>query len=81
MSAAAQSLLVSNTGTRRVILGAPPKSKGGGKILKFDTPADSGVPADKRIGNVHTLTGADAERVRSSKVFEAVKDRLSLRVG
>ncbi len=81
-AAAGKDLTLANRGTNRVFIGPGAKSKGGStKMLKFDTAADTAVPADKRLGQVHTITGADAERIRSSKVFEAVKDRVGLRVG
>ena len=79
---AAKPLTVTNQGSRRVILGPPAKSKGGtGKLVCFDTQADKDVPNAKRLGQSHTLTGADAERVRASKTVAAMKDRLGLKVG
>jgi hypothetical protein len=75
-----EQITVTNAGTRRVIIGPPPASKGGGKAVRFDTSADDKVPADKRLGRVHVLKDGDAERVRASKVVQAVKDRLELRI-
>lgn len=74
------SITVRNAGSRRVILGPPPKSKGGGSLIAFDTEADAAVPAGKRLGQVHTIEGERAEQLRGSKVFAAVKDRLQLQV-
>jgi hypothetical protein len=71
---------ISNTGSRRVVVGPPAKSKGGGAMLKFDTSADAGVPASKRIGSTHKLEGTAAKGVRESKVVAALKDRLGLRM-
>lgn len=78
--ATASKTMIRNTGTRRVILGAPPKSKGGGSMVRFDTAADAGIPAAKRLGQVHELEGERAKGLVTSKVFMAMKDRLGLQV-
>lgn len=82
MSTPEKDLVLANGGTRRVIIGPGPRSKGGGgKLVRFDTAADAKIPEGKRLGQTHKLTGADAERVRTSKVVEALKDRLELKAG
>lgn len=80
MAASTSKTMIRNTGSRRVILGAPAKSKGGGAMVRFDTAADAGVKADKRLGQVHELEGDRAKSVVGSRVFQAMKDRLGLQV-
>lgn len=80
MSAAAK-VAVTNNGTRRVIIGAPAKSKGGGSLVKLDTAADSVVAAGKRFGQTHVIEGASAEAIRSSKTVEAMAAKLGVKVG
>lgn len=70
---------IRNTGSRRVILGRPAKSKGE-SMVRFDTPADSAVPAAKRLGQVHQLEGERGQKLVKSKVFLGLKDRLGLQV-
>lgn len=76
-------LMLRNAGTRRLIIGGRPNQR---PIARFDTDADAEaerngmLPKDKRLGQVHKLEGSDAERVRSSKVVDALKDRLKLQV-
>lgn len=84
----AKKLTLRNTGSRRIIVGPPAKSKGGagGRLHLLGTSDDdkirSQVPEGKAVvpGTSVTLEGAAADAVRGSKVLEAVKDRLGLRV-
>ncbi len=69
---------VINMGTRRLVVGPGPKSKGGDrKLIKFDTSADAAVEPSKRIGQTHTVPGAVIE----SKTFKAMGEKLGLKVG
>jgi hypothetical protein len=78
-SPAADKLTLRNTGTRRVVLGPPAKSKSGSRaVTVLGTSDDAGVPADKRRDQVVVLEGEAAKALRDSTVFAAVKDRLGL---
>jgi Zn-dependent M28 family amino/carboxypeptidase len=81
--AAPGKLTIRNTGTRRVVIGPPAKSKrdaSAAALIKFDTDADEAVPKDKRIGTTRELTGAAATAVRGSKTVQAMGERLGLRM-
>lgn len=72
-------LTVRNTGSRRVVLGPPAKSKSGSRaVTVLGTSDDAMVPAGKRRDQVIILEGDAAKRLRDSTVFAAVKDRLGL---
>lgn len=80
-----QPLILRATGSRRVVVGPLPRSvraemKGGGEMIRFDTPADEGVPAGQRLGSVHQVTGEHARLLRDSKVLKAVGAKLGLQV-
>lgn len=81
MSATAK-IAVSNSGTNRVIVGPPPKSKQGGSAatLRLDTAADDKVPTTKRFGKEGAVEGAAAAAMRGSKAFQAAQERFNLRV-
>jgi hypothetical protein len=69
--------MVTNLGTRRLVIGPGPKSQGGDrKLIKFDTPADTNVPAGKRLGQVHTIDRA----VMESPAVKAMGEKLGLKV-
>lgn len=70
------------TGKNRVVVGPPARSLkvDGGKMIRFDTPADEGVPAGQRLGVVHQVTGDHARLLRDSKVLKAVGAKLGLQV-
>lgn len=77
-----KTLRIENNGTRRVVLGPGPKSKGGDRtLIKFDTPADDGVDPKRRIGRVRTVDGERAEAIRSSRVVKSLADKLGLQLG
>lgn len=82
-TAAKRDLRLHNTGTNRVIIGPPAKSKGGKArdAIRFDAKNDTKVPDGKRLGQVHTIEGERAEALRKSPVVKAVADRLGLKAG
>jgi hypothetical protein len=69
-----------NDGSRRVIIGPGPKSKGGGPAYKFDTKADSKVKKEARLGTRHEIPDEEATRLKSSRTIEAMGGELGLRV-
>lgn len=74
-----KSLTLATTGTRRVVIGPGPKSKGGPRTLTIlGAKADQGL--DKAAPLSHTFEGGESERLRKSKVLDAVKDRFGLQV-
>lgn len=77
-------LSIHNTGSRRVILGPPAKSKGGGSPVLLGTPDDAKAAAKASPGTVPsqtaTLQGDAAEIWRKSKVLAAAKEHLGLKV-
>ena len=77
-------LMVRNAGTRRVILGPPPKSRGGGSPLLIGTTDDARIAAKAMKGSVPPditeLKDATADLWRKSKVLAAARAHLGLQV-
>lgn len=77
----ASGALLRSVSKRRLIIGPPAKSKGGGTnagMIRFDTDADAGAPADKRLGQVHEITDDRAKLLRTD--FKGLAERLGLQV-
>ena len=81
-ASASTKLAISNDGTRRIVIGPPPKSKGGQRAmaLAFDTKDDSLVDKAKRLGTAHLVEGERAESIKSNKVVAALAPKLGLRL-
>lgn len=75
-------LSIRNGGTRRMILGPPAKSKGGGKSTLLGTSDDAKVAniAKNVSPQVVTLDGEAAAHWRTSKVLAGVKDHFGIQV-
>lgn len=78
-------LSIRNGGPRRVIIGAPAKSKGGGTVHILGTKADEAARSKLASTavmprDIVAFEGDAAKRVSTSPVFQAMKDRLGLQV-
>lgn len=81
---------IHNAGSRRVILGRPPKSvrqasdyKGRTDFLVFGTADDHrpDIAAEERDAMTHDITAAEAKRLEAMPVYQGARDLLKLSTG